>query len=134
MSGILTSAFVATHAGHRSGWTVRRPTLESLTWTGSRQATLPGSRSTPASRQFLRSSSTRLVPDFAERSWSGLAKVSPARRNRSARPDSSALAMPLYPDSLHRQRISGRVLAEFVVDTAGRPEAETIGIVSSTDP
>ena len=51
-----------------------------------------------------------------------------------ARPDSSALAMPLYPDSLHRQRIPGRVLAEFVVDTAGRPEAETIGIVSSTDP
>jgi TonB family protein len=51
-----------------------------------------------------------------------------------ARPDSSALAMPLYPDSLHRQRIPGRVLAEFVVDTAGRPEPETIGIVSSTDP
>jgi TonB family protein len=51
-----------------------------------------------------------------------------------ARPDSSALAAPLYPDAFYKQRVPGRVLAEFVVDTAGRPEPETIGIVSSTDP
>jgi TonB family protein len=40
----------------------------------------------------------------------------------------------LYPDSFYKQRVPGRVLAELVVDTAGRPEPETIGIVSSTDP
>ena len=51
-----------------------------------------------------------------------------------ARADSSAPVTPWYPDPLYRERIPGRVLAEFVVDTTGRPEPETIGIVSSTDP
>ncbi len=51
-----------------------------------------------------------------------------------ARVDSSAPATPWYPDPLYKERVPGRVLAEFVVDTAGRPEPETIGIVSSTDP
>ena len=51
-----------------------------------------------------------------------------------ARADSSTAATPLYPDSFYKQHIPGRVLAEFVVDTAGRPDPETIGIVSSTDP
>jgi len=50
------------------------------------------------------------------------------------RADSSAPVTPWYPDPLYRQRIPGRVLAEFVVDTTGHPEPETIGIVSSTDP
>ena len=40
----------------------------------------------------------------------------------------------LYPDSLWGSGISGRVLAEFVVDTLGRVEDETIGIVSSSHP
>jgi len=51
-----------------------------------------------------------------------------------ARADSSAPATPLYPDPLYKERVPGRVLAEFVVDTAGRPEPETIGVVSASDP
>jgi len=51
-----------------------------------------------------------------------------------ARADSSTPARPLYPDAFYKEHVPGRVLAEFVVDTAGRPEPETVGIVSSTDP
>jgi len=51
-----------------------------------------------------------------------------------ARADSSAPARPLYPDAFYKEHVPGRVLAEFVVDTAGRPEPETVGVVSSTDP
>ena len=40
----------------------------------------------------------------------------------------------LYPDSLWGSGVSGRVLAEFVVDTLGTIEDETIGIVSSSHP
>ena len=40
----------------------------------------------------------------------------------------------LYPDSLWGSGISGRVLAEFVVDTLGVLESETLGIVSSSHP
>lgn len=43
-------------------------------------------------------------------------------------------AIVLYPDSLYGSGISGRVLAEFVVDTAGALERPTIGIVSSSHP
>jgi len=50
-----------------------------------------------------------------------------------AQADSTAPVTPLYPDTLYRQRVPGHVVAEFVVDTAGRSEPETIGIVSSTD-
>jgi TonB family protein len=40
----------------------------------------------------------------------------------------------VYPDSLWGSGVSGRVLAEFVVDTLGRIEHETVGIVSSSHP
>ena len=40
----------------------------------------------------------------------------------------------LYPDSLWGAGVSGRVLAEFVVDTLGTIENGTIGIVSSSHP
>ena len=43
-------------------------------------------------------------------------------------------AAVLYPDSLYGSGISGRVLTEFVVDTAGVIERGTIGIVSSSHP
>jgi TonB family protein len=43
-------------------------------------------------------------------------------------------ATVLYPDSLYGSGISGRVLAEFVVDTVGAVERGTIGIVSSSHP
>jgi hypothetical protein len=41
---------------------------------------------------------------------------------------------PLYPDSLWRAGVPGRVLAEFVVDTAGALEAGSLRIVSTTHP
>lgn len=41
-------------------------------------------------------------------------------------------AQPKYPDSLYRARVSGEVLARFVVDTAGRVEKGSVEIVSST--
>lgn len=39
-----------------------------------------------------------------------------------------------YPPSLRAEHIEGMVLAEFVVDTLGRVEANRFGIVGSTDP
>lgn len=51
-----------------------------------------------------------------------------------ARADSGALLAPMYPDSLWRAGISGVVLVEFVVDTTGRVEPGTVGIVSTTHP
>lgn len=50
------------------------------------------------------------------------------------RMDSAAPVAPVYPDSLFRARVPGRVVVEFVVDTTGRAEAETVGVVSTTDP
>jgi TonB family protein len=44
-----------------------------------------------------------------------------------------ALQVP-YPPSLFAERRRGRVVAEFVVNPAGRVEPNTIGIVSSTHP
>jgi TonB family protein len=40
--------------------------------------------------------------------------------------------VPLYPDSLRAARTKGEVVAHFVVDTAGRPEAETFKVVRSS--
>lgn len=50
-----------------------------------------------------------------------------------ARADSTEPVTPFYPDSLQRSHVGGRVLAEFVVDTTGRAEMETFGVVLSTD-
>lgn len=41
---------------------------------------------------------------------------------------------PGYPDALRKAGISGRVVAEFVVDEQGRVDASSINIVSSTHP
>lgn len=46
----------------------------------------------------------------------------------------STSAAVIYPPPLYAQRVGGAVVAEFVVDTAGRMEEGTFGIVSSTDP
>ena len=51
-----------------------------------------------------------------------------------ARPDSTAAASPSYPDSLHAARVTGTVIAEFVVDTTGQVELDTFNAVSSTHP
>ena len=44
------------------------------------------------------------------------------------------MPMPVYPYSLWRARVSGRVVVEVVVDTAGAVEPRTFGIVLSTHP
>ncbi len=41
-------------------------------------------------------------------------------------------ARPAYPERLYFERTGGQVVAEFVVDTLGRVEKETMGVVSST--
>lgn len=51
-----------------------------------------------------------------------------------ARADTAAPVAPVYPDSLYRERVSGHVIAEFVVGPDGRARPGTIGVVSSTDP
>lgn len=43
-------------------------------------------------------------------------------------------AQPAYPDSLYSAGVPGRVVAQFVVDTAGDVELRTVEIVSSTQP
>lgn len=48
------------------------------------------------------------------------------------RSDSSLFTAPQYPDSLFAAGTPGRVVAEFVVDTLGRVERETFGVVLST--
>jgi TonB family protein len=50
------------------------------------------------------------------------------------RPRGGAPLAVAYPPSLHAAGAPGLVVAEFVVDTAGRAIVPTIGIVSSTDP
>jgi protein TonB len=39
---------------------------------------------------------------------------------------------PIYPDSMLRASVAGRVLVEFVVDAAGVPEMPTFAVVLST--
>jgi TonB family protein len=52
--------------------------------------------------------------------------------DQPARPDSGALT-PSYPDSLFRAGVTGRVIAEFVVDTAGRVEAGSVDLYDQSD-
>lgn len=54
--------------------------------------------------------------------------------DRPARLDSTESLMLTYPDSLRRARAGGEALVEFVVDTTGRVEAETVGVVAATHP
>ena len=49
-----------------------------------------------------------------------------------ARPDSSRLVRPVYPDSLFENAIPGRVLAEFVVNAGGDVIEETFSVVTTT--
>ena len=56
-----------------------------------------------------------------------------AQVDSPVRADSADAPIPVYPDSLLRSGRAGRVMAEFVVDTAGRAEMETFGMVFSSD-
>lgn len=49
-----------------------------------------------------------------------------------ARTDSSATIRPAYPDSLFRQRVTGQVLVEFVVDTSGVVVIESMSAISTS--
>ena len=48
--------------------------------------------------------------------------------------DSLTRPQPLYPEALLFSGKPGHVLTEFVVDTLGQVEMETVGIITSTDP
>jgi TonB family protein len=52
----------------------------------------------------------------------------------AARVDSTGISQPFYPDSLYAFRISGEVVAQFVVDTTGQVLLDTFTPVSSTHP
>lgn len=49
------------------------------------------------------------------------------------RADTAAPVAPVYPEELYKSRTAGQVTVEFVVDTTGKAEPETFGVVSSTD-
>lgn len=54
--------------------------------------------------------------------------------DRAATLDTTQAFDVAYPDSLRRASIPGTAVVEFVVDTAGRVEPETIGVVTATHP
>lgn len=43
-----------------------------------------------------------------------------------------AMPQPEYPDSLYRAKVAGAVVAEFIVDAAGRIVRESIGVVTAS--
>ncbi|MGQ0648401.1 MAG: TonB family protein [Gemmatimonadaceae bacterium] len=51
-----------------------------------------------------------------------------------ARPDSSDLIRPVYPDSLFDYAIAGKVMVEFVVDARGDVIMDTFNVVTATHP
>ena len=57
----------------------------------------------------------------------------PEQVDIQARPDSGSRPQPLYPETLLFTGVPGHVLAEFVVDTLGRVELDTFGVISSTN-
>ena len=54
--------------------------------------------------------------------------------DQAAQPDAEEPLQPYYPDSLKAAKVKGHVVLEFVVDTLGNVETETIGVVLSTHP
>ena len=58
----------------------------------------------------------------------------PEQVDIQARSDSASRPQPLYPETLLFTGVPGHVLAEFVVDTLGRVELDTFGVISSTNP
>ena len=42
-------------------------------------------------------------------------------------------AAPRYPDALRKRHVEGEVLAQFVVDASGKPEASTFKVLRSSD-
>lgn len=54
--------------------------------------------------------------------------------DQAARADSGVMLEPIYPDSLKQAHVSGSAVVEFVVDTEGRVETETISVVMASHP
>jgi TonB family protein len=54
--------------------------------------------------------------------------------DQPARADSTVMLEPIYPDSLKAAHTSGTAIVEFVVDTEGRVETETISVVVASHP
>jgi TonB family protein len=54
--------------------------------------------------------------------------------DRPVQVDSEAPVEPYYPDSLRAKHASGTAVVEFVVDTAGKAEPETISVVLASHP
>jgi TonB family protein len=54
--------------------------------------------------------------------------------DQRARLDTTQVLLLRFPPPLYAARVGGLVIAEFVVDTSGRVEQGTLGIVSSTAP
>jgi TonB family protein len=52
----------------------------------------------------------------------------------AAHADSTGISQPFYPDSLYAFRVSGEVVAQFVVDTTGQVLLDTFTAASSTHP
>jgi TonB family protein len=74
------------------------------------------------------------TPAELEELLTSLLVFSPDQVDIRAALDSTARWVVAYPPSLRASGTSGRVVAEFVVDTLGRVEQSHFGIVSSTDP
>jgi TonB family protein len=54
--------------------------------------------------------------------------------DQAAQVDAEEPLQPYFPDSLKAAKVKGHVVLEFVVDTLGHVETETIGVVLSTHP
>ena len=77
---------------------------------------------------------TMATPAELEELLATLAVFTADEVDTRAAPDSAHGWVVEYPPSLRASGTSGRVVAEFVVDTLGRVELAHFGIVSSTDP
>ena len=54
--------------------------------------------------------------------------------DQAAQLDTAEMLELSYPDSLRNARVGGEAVAEFVVDTSGAVEFETVGVVAATHP
>lgn len=69
-----------------------------------------------------------------EKVVNGMAVFTAENVDSAAKPDTDRVMRVPYPPPLFAERVSGRVVAEFVVTPEGRVEPHTIVIVSSTHP
>jgi hypothetical protein len=73
-------------------------------------------------------------PDEMEALIASFAVYSAEQVDRPATLDSTTLPPVLYPQGMRASGVSGKVLAEFVVDSSGAVEPSTFGVVFATDP